>query len=274
MPELPEVETVTQTLKNSFFINSVITEIKILKGRTFSNVESEEVNTKLKGQRINDIIRKGKWIIIYLTNFVLICHLRLTGNFFLNQIDFPSIIFFLEGDKKVFFHDYRGFGRIYLQTLQEYKSSSPFKNIGIDAISEEFTKEYLFSFIKTIKRKLNIKTLLLDQTIVSGIGNIYASEILFAAKIHPLTLAKALTDKDINNIVNYTKKILKESINCGGTSIINWVSPTGKKGVYQEKLKVYNREGQPCFFCQQRITSFKIGGRTTFVCQQCQILSN
>lgn len=268
MPELPEVEIVVRTLKKSFFINSFITKVEILKGKNFQNSSLEEINEKLIGQKVETITRKGKWIFIHLTNLVLSCHLRMTGNFFFSQDNFSSIIFFLDKNQKIFFHDPWGFGKIYLQTFEEWKKFS--KEIGVDAISDEFTEEYLFSAIKKEKRKINIKTFLLDQTLISGIGNIYATEILFSVKIHPLTLIKNLDLESAKKIVFHTKRILGESIECGGTSVISWVSPILEKGRYQEKLKVYNRNDRSCYLCYKKITSFRISGRITFVCEECQ----
>jgi formamidopyrimidine-DNA glycosylase len=142
--------------------------------------------------------------------------------------------------------------------------------LGPDALSKEFDSQYLFSI--TSKTSKSIKTLLMDQQNVAGIGNIYADEILFAAKLNPLKISKQLTLKQCATIVIVTKKILQTAIKAGGTTFATFASANSKIGSYQTKLKVYGREGKPCVVCGTILKKIKVNGRGTVYCPKCQKL--
>jgi len=212
-----------------------------------------------------------------LDTHVLISHLGMTGKYFVEeslltpeQKDSISLIFHLGNGKKLIYCDARRFGNFRLQPLADYQKLKPYKDIGIDLLDEPVDAKYLFAHYQ--KRKIPIKIALLEQDIISGIGNIYASEILFFTKIHPLKKTHELTYLEVEKIVSVAQSILKEALKLGGTSAFDFINPLAQKGVYQTKLKVYARAKKPCYVCAALIESKEINGRGTFFCPQCQQL--
>jgi formamidopyrimidine-DNA glycosylase len=179
-------------------------------------------------------------------------------------------IFYFENGKKLIFCDTRGFGAFHLQNLNDYKTLSPYKEIGPDLVDDEIDIDKLFSHCQKIK--IPIKMLLLDQKFVAGIGNIYASEILFAAKINPFVVTKDLGKDQIKKIIELSRSILKRAVELRGTSIVDFITPSGEKGSYQNELKVYFRDKKLCYDCQTIITKVQMNGRGTFYCSNCQKL--
>src|SRR3954452_19427987 len=202
----------------------------------------------------------------------------MSGKFFFDEVPAEllaesravGIIFHLTNGKKLIFCDTRGFGAFHLQVLDNYKNLSPYKDIGPDLVNDEIDIDKLFSRCQKIK--IPIKMLLLDQKFVAGIGNIYASEVLFAAKIHPLTITKELTKEQIKKIIELSQSILKRAIELSGTSIVDFITPSGERGSYQNELKVYFRDKKPCYTCQTAITKVSTNGRGTYFCTNCQKL--
>jgi formamidopyrimidine-DNA glycosylase len=179
-----------------------------------------------------------------------------------------SLILYLSHDQKLIYCDARGFGSFRLQTLTDYQKLAPYKDIGFDLLNETVDNKYLFTHYQ--KRKIPIKIALLEQDIISGIGNIYASEILFAAKIHPLKKTCELTYQEVEKILNLAQSILKEALELGGTSAFDFINPLAKKGNYQTKLNVYGRAKKSCYVCNNLIEDKEINGRNTFFCIRCQ----
>lgn len=275
MPELPEVETVRQTLIKAGIIDSIIQKVEVYNNKLFKDISEKEFIEKLEGKRIQKIERKGKWLLFFLEELVLFSHLRMTGKYFfdegvMNPAQKKSIYltFFLNDGKKVIYSDARGFGIFYLQSSSEYKELKPYKNIGQDLLNEEINLEELFTHFQKIKNP--IKMTLLEQDIVSGIGNIYASEILFITKIYPLKITKELAFQQVKEIINQTQSIFKEAVRLGGTSIVDFVNPLNQKGSYQKMLKVYGREKEPCDNCGNLIKQLRINNRSAFFCDGCQ----
>jgi len=267
MPELPEVETVVKIIREYGIINSFISEVIIKKENHIKEIEIKKFINILIGERIIEIERKGKWIFFILDKWILINHLRMSGKYFFSERKFSLSINFSNG-KKLFYCDQRGFGVFYLQKKELFKSLSPYNKIGPDFIKEDIKLSYLFSSLKKIN--VPIKTALLEQKIVSGIGNIYASEILFECKINPFRKTRDITIKEVEKIIFYSKKILKKSIEMNGTSIFDFISPLEKMGSYQKKLKVYMKKGMPCYECKNFILMKKINNRNSFFCSFCQ----
>jgi formamidopyrimidine-DNA glycosylase len=225
---------------------------------------------------------------------VLISHLGMTGKYFVeeklltlgqkslfnkhNTEGSRVLSFYLgNGQKsvKLIHCDARRFGSFRLQTFEDYKKLEPYKNIGTDLLEEAVNTRLLFEHYQ--KRKVPIKTILLEQNIISGIGNIYASEILFDTKIHPLKKTNQLTYLEVEKIVSAAQSILKEALKLGGTSEFDFVNPLSKEGSYQNKLKVYNRKGKLCYNnCGSSIENLaenrqkKQKERSTFFCPKCQ----
>ncbi|WNE41852.1 MAG: Formamidopyrimidine-DNA glycosylase [Mycoplasmataceae bacterium] len=274
MPELPEVETVIRSLseiKNKRIVDVEVIKENLLKG----GINKSDFISQVCGERINDIVRKGKYIFILLDEWVIINHLRMTGKYFLkenyaskDQINHLSLIFHLDDGSKILFCDARNFATFHLQKIDEYKSIYPYKNIGLDLINDEVSFEYLFSFFKN--KKIPIKAALLEQTIISGIGNIYASEILFLINVHPLLPTNSLSEDKIKELLIITKKILERAIELKGSSIVDFVTPSNEKGNFQNELKVYGKAGKNCFICAEKIERISIDNRSTFFCPSCQ----
>jgi len=195
------------------------------------------------------------------------------GKYFIKNCSDPyvkheHVIISFEDGTDLRYHDTRKFGRMYLCLKQDIEKYEPVHKQGIEPIDSKLTKEYLYE--KIHKSRLPIKTLLLDQTIISGLGNIYANEVLFAAKIRPTKLGCKLTKKQCEKIVINSNKIIKEAIKCGGTTIKSYTSSLGVTGMFQQNLMVHKREGQLCKICQTPITNIKVGGRSTYYCKKCQ----
>jgi formamidopyrimidine-DNA glycosylase len=176
---------------------------------------------------------------------------------------------------KLTYCDARRFGSFYLQDFKNYKNLEPYKNIGTDLLEEKVDTEALFEHYQ--KRKVPIKYALLKQDIISGIGNIYASEILFDVKIHPFKRTNQLIKSEVKNIVYSAQSILKKALKLGGTSEFDFVNPLSREGSYQNELKVYNRKGKACYNCGSSIEKLLIENklkktkeRSTFFCPQCQ----
>lgn len=284
MPELPEVETVILKLRE-ILVDKIVTNLKIYKEKCFVNEEK----IKIVGLKIFDVRRRGKLIFFVLENEIyLLCHLKMTGQLILDSLKkrisggHPSsdmiaslpnqhtrVELHLSKENKLFFNDLRMFG--YLKVVKKRQLIEILDKFGPEANQSEFSQNY---FAKKIKKKktIKIKTLLLDQNFVAGIGNIYASEILFLAKVHPEKLANSLNKEEIKKIIKFSKLILNKSIKKGGTTFDGmYVNAFGQKGGYQQFLYVYQRDGQKCLICKKaKIKKIKINGRGTFFCPNCQ----
>jgi len=267
MPELPEVETIRRDLFAQI-LNKRIKLIEVFKPKTFRN----SVNLKYCGEVIN-IRRTGKYLFLDIKKkCTLIIHLRMTGKLVyikqdpllesigLNPKHISSIIHF-DSNERLIFHDPRIFGYLEIVPFLE-----PFTQTGIDALAPDFTIDYLNHICS--KRKVPVKNLLLDQKLIAGIGNIYAQEILFYAKINPLKLGKNLSAKELKLIHRYTLEILLLAINHNGTSISDFRRIDDKTGDFQNFLQVYQK--QICPKCHQQLTRIKQSGRTTTYCANCQ----
>lgn len=272
MPEKPEVITVARKLK-----------LKLL-GRTFRQaivyhdnmIEFPSVDAfcqNIVGQTIYDITTRGKWLVFDLDRDKLLVHLRMEGKFFYRTKDDPKgkhehVIFTLDNEEQLRFSDVRKFGKMLLLPKEEVEKRKPFIELGLEAWDETLTPSYLKE--KYRNKSLPIKSTLLDQKIITGIGNIYADEILFLSKLNPLTPAKNLKEKDLKNIIHYTKEVLDKAIAEGGTTIRSYTSEEGVHGLFQNSLHVHAHEKDPCPVCQTAIIKIKVGGRGTYYCPKCQ----
>lgn len=268
MPEAPEVQTVLSTLERQ--IKHVkIKKIEILYPKL---VERTDFASCLVGQSIQSFFRIGKYLGFETQEYDWIVHLRMEGKFYLLQ-EYPCdkhihAIFELEDGRYLCYHDTRKFGRMYLYDKARDKQSHPcFKNVGKDFL--ECDAEYVYEKMHTSSRP--IKTALLDQSIIAGIGNIYADEIAFSCQLHPQTPCTALTKKDCENICFHTKRILNGAIRYGGTTIRSYTSSLGVSGRFQLHLKVHQKENEPCPVCGCLIEKIKVGQRSTYLCPNCQI---
>ena len=271
MPEIAEVETVRNTLKKQI-LHKKIKDVEIIYGKIIES-PIEDFKKNLVGNEFIDIKRRGKWLIFELHDYYLLSHLRMEGKFFLKNHNDPiekheHIIITFTDNSDLRYHDTRKFGRMNLVKKEDLDKVEAIKKQGEEPFSKGLTKEYLKDKFK--KSNLPIKTLLLDQTIISGLGNIYANEVLFEAKIYPLKLGKDISLEECQKIVEATNKIIKEAIAMGGTTIKSYTSSLGVTGRFQQKLAVHKKENEPCKICHQPISKIKIGGRSTYYCANCQ----
>lgn len=272
MPELPEVETIKEQLKKNI-IGHKITNVFIYWPNIILSSSIEDFIKKITSQMINDVKRRGKWLIIELEKDCLLIHLRMEGKFFLKtQKDcynkHEHVIFILNDKTELRYHDTRKFGRMQLITKTKLNNSLPLNKLGLEPFDKKLTVCYLKTKFK--RRSIPIKSVLLDQSIIAGIGNIYANEILFLAGINPLKPAFKLKNLELELIIKYTKQVLKEAIKKGGTTIRSYLSLDNKKGEFQEQLLVHGKQDRPCINCKTMIKKVAIRGRGTYYCPKCQ----
>ena len=268
MPELPEVETVKRTLKKEV-LNKKILSVSIYWDNIIAYPEIKTFDDKIKNQTIINIDRYGKWLMFELNDYYLLSHLRMEGKYFIRKTEDEKekhqhvLIHFTDGTD-LRYSDTRKFGKMYLIKKENIFNEKPLKNLGLEPWDKRLTPQYL----KEKFHKKHIKKELLDQSIIVGIGNIYANEILFKSKINPLEVATELTNKDYQNIINNTKDILSEAIEKGGTTIKSYTSSEGVHGRFQSHLLVHGKE--KCPKCNNKIEKITVGGRGTYYCEKCQ----
>lgn len=276
MPESPEVQNVLNSLKKELKGHKII-KASITHPKLASGMDPEKFAQSLEGETFRGFERYGKYLIFVMDDLDWISHLRMEGKFIFCDPDLEDAkvskhihaVFELDDGRKLCYYDTRKFGRMQMYPKAEDFHTLPvFKKLGIDALDEKLNGEYLKKQFS--KRKIPVKTALLDQHIIAGIGNIYADEILFASKIHPETPANELTLQQCSSIARNTREILKNAIESGGTTIRTFSYGNHQQGSYQNQLKVHDREGESCRVCQSPVEMIKIGGRSTYLCPECQ----
>lgn len=270
MPEIAEVETVRKTLLTKI-LNKKIKKVDILYKNIISSKSLDMSN--LVGESFQDIDRVGKWLIFKTDKYGLLSHLRMEGKFFIKDSKEVKekhehvIITFID-DTDLRYHDTRKFGRMILCKKEDIYNLEEITKQGYEPNSKGLTKDYLYSKIN--KLNLPIKTILLDQTIISGLGNIYANEVLFASRLNPTTKGKDITLEECQRIIDATNKIIPEAIKMGGTTIKSYTSSLGVTGRFQQNLKVHKKDKEKCLDCGSIILKEKINGRSTYYCPKCQ----
>lgn len=272
MPELPEVETVRRTLLKKV-LHKRIKEVEVYYPNIVVIPEVSNFQDKLINQEIINIDRKGKWLLFELTDYYLLSHLRMEGKYNLKNINediekHEHVNFIFDDDTCLRYKDTRKFGKMYLYTKDEVFKNKPLNELGLEPWDIELTVEYLKN--KYVNKKLPIKTVILDQSIITGIGNIYADEILFLSNINPLMKASELMDDKLEKIITNTKKVLEEAIEQGGTTIRSYESSEGVHGRFQQNLLVHNQAGNKCKVCDSEIIKIQVNGRGTYYCPTCQ----
>lgn len=276
MPELPEVETVKEAL-NQTVKGQTIKEIELRYEPMIKNMSADEFKEKLINQTIQEVSRRGKYLVFHFDDYQLLSHLRMEGKYFYVDSNFElnshvHVIFTLENGKRLLYQDTRKFGTYHLYDKAiDLETTAPFQVLGLEPFATEFTPSYVKEKIQNKKKP--IKSLLLDQTVVCGLGNIYVDEVLYRARLHPLTSSSELTDKDIENVVKYTVEVLARAIELGGTTIRTFRSSHGVSGTFQNELLVHQRKGENCYECHTPIEKIKVGGRGTYFCPTCQKLT-
>lgn len=272
MPELPEVETVKETLKEKI-LGKRIKDINIIYPAIIEFPSVSEFKKNIKNQLINDIKRRGKWLMFELDDYYLLSHLRMEGRYYIKKVGeeldkHEHVCFILDDNTELRYKDTRKFGRMHLIEKSKVYDVKPLNELGLEPWDIDLTSTYLKEKYKNIK--LPIKTILLDQSIIVGIGNIYADEILFLCNLNPIISAKDLTVKDLDNIIKYTRKVLESAIKKGGTTIRTYESSEGVHGMFQNELLVHNCEGKECSICHTIIRKTVVNGRGTYYCPKCQ----
>lgn len=271
MPELPEVETVKNILKE-MTLGKTITSVDVLRQQTIDG-DSKEFAKSLINETISDFGRVGKFIIFYLTNNkVMISHLRMEGKYFLKDekekiTKHDLVVFHFNDGTKLIYNDTRRFGRIKLSSLEDYMKEEPLSKVGPDPFMMKDSK----LLEKAFKNKsIAIKTALLDQSIMSGLGNIYVDEVLFATKVHPETPAKLVSKKQLNEIWKASIDVLNGAIKAGGSTIKSYHPKEGISGNFQVNLKVYGKKDGTCPKCGCKLRKIFVNGRGTTYCPHCQ----
>ena len=270
MPEGPEVETVVRTL-NRLVKGLKITSVNIYYDNIIEYPNKDIFIANITNQTINNITRRGKWILFELDNYYLLSHLRMEGKYFLKDkevelLKHEHVVFNLSNNNQLRYHDVRKFGKFHLVKKEDITNYKVIKELGIDPFEKDFTSKYLLTCFN--KSNLPIKSLLLDQRILLGVGNIYANEILFLSRLNPLIIGKNIKLNDCIKIVENTKKTLEAAIEKGGTTIKSYTSAEGVTGLFQHELLVHGKK--VCPNCSKGLLKIKINGRGTYYCEVCQ----
>ncbi len=288
MPELPEVETIRLDLE-SYLRGATLTNLQLLSPDIFLGWPTDLALSSLEGKTLLSIDRLGKYLIFHFSGgLLLLVHLRMTGKLlylpalpetertrYLKDKHTHVLFTFTkpsagEEEALLLYHDVRRFGRLTL-VLEEDLATLPggFNELGPDALADTFNWTVLQGFANK-HQKMPVKSLLLDQRAVAGIGNIYADECLFQAKIRPDRPASSLTELEWQTLTQEVVTILRQSIALGGTSFRDYRNASNEQGQYAAKLQVYSRAGAACFTCGQTLSSLMIGGRRSIYCEHCQ----
>lgn len=274
MPELPEVETVRRGL-NNLTTGQTISAVEVLLPRTVAYPDPKSFSEYLQGKAIASWHRRGKYLLAELDSGWLGVHLRMTGQ--LLWIDtgeqlqkHTRVRLLFAEEKELRFVDTRTFGKMWFvpENVELEQIITGLQKLGPEPFDKEFNPDYFAE--KLSKRQRNIKTLLLDQNIVAGIGNIYADEALFKSGIQPETLGRDLTSQQIAKLHRAIVEVLQTSIDEGGTTFSDFLNLLGVKGNYGNSALVYGRKGEPCRVCGTPISKIKLGGRSTHFCPVCQ----
>lgn len=287
MPELPEVETVRRGL-HELILQKTIQQVDHDTPKGFPNAPAD-VRAFLIGSQIIEIRRRAKVLIIELSSgYALVIHLKMTGQLvYVGEKRFGAghpndslvhelpdkstrVTLTFTDDSRLFFNDQRKFGWVKLMPLLEVPNIDFMKKVGPEPLEADFTSE---QFRERFKRraKTNIKAALLDQSVIAGVGNIYADESLWGAKIHPRTLVGAVNDHEFDTLYHELRSVMNLAIEKGGSSDRNYINAEGKKGSYLDFARVFRREGQACPRCGATVEKLRVAGRGTHICPVCQV---
>lgn len=273
MPELPEVETIRKTLAK-FVLGKEIKDIDVLWPKIIKQPDDiEQFKHLLIGQTFQRIDRKGKFLLFYMDDVVMVSHLRMEGKYRVVEKEIPvdkhtHVIFHLTNEQDLRYNDVRKFGTMHVFPIGKELIGKPLKQLGPDPFEENYSFDYVYEKLQRTSR--NIKAALLDQTIIAGLGNIYVDETLFLAQVHPEKRANTLSKQEAKRIYQYTEKVLSEAVEQGGTTIRSYVNGEGEMGMFQQKLYVYGQEETACRHCGDIIVKLKVAGRGTHICPSCQ----
>lgn len=273
MPELPEVECFARDLRKCVK-GRMIEAVQLSFTGMLRGVAPEEFGSMLTGKVFQDVQRRGKYLFFYLSGeLVWEVHLRMTGYFLFYPA--PAVtdkhtraLFILQGTNNLQFQDIRKFGTFRLWQKEDFHTA-PSMQRGIDPLEDVFNL-HVFQGLLYRRSKRSLKYLLLDQSVIAGLGNIYCDEALFRARLHPARKVGDLTKDEIKRLFDAVLEVLQEGIRLRGTSVSDYRDIWGKKGHFQDFLRVYRRKNKPCFLCGETITREVIAGRGTHYCPRCQ----
>lgn len=269
MPELPEVETVKETLKKGV-LHKKIVGVHVYYDKIIASSLPFFIENCI-GKEIMDIKRRGKWLLFDLGDFYLLSHLRMEGKYYIRKdldhtLHHEHVCFVFSDHSTLRYLDTRKFGRMYLQRKDEIEKQKPLCDLGKEPFDPSLDISYLREKLKT--KRISIKISLLDQSIIVGIGNIYVDEILCLCKISPLRPSNTISDDELALIIQNTRKVLEKAIQLGGTTIRSFTSSEGIHGRFQNELFIHGKD--VCPFCKGSITKIAVGGRGTYACFSCQ----
>lgn len=273
MPELPEVETILRTLRPKL-TGRRFAGAQVLLPKVIRAPEPDKFREMIVDKEILGLERRGKYLLCRLSEgLVFVIHLRMTGSLVYCPPDAPParhthLILPLDNGDELRFADLRQFGRVWLLPEATLSGLSGYRDLGVEPLEAGFTVNYLKKILKGRHRR--IKPLLLDQTLIAGLGNIYADEALHRARLNPERPASSLSAQEIARLHQAVRAVLEEGITYRGTTVRDYLDGEGRPGGYQELLRVYNREGQPCRRCSRAIERKKISGRSAYYCPSCQ----
>lgn len=288
MPELPEVETIARQLDEKLG-GKEVDEVEVLRERSFKGDEK-----LLKGQEIEEVGRRGKLLIIEFKNWdrLVLVHLKMTGQLVWRPGDWekgewkeelagghpsddwvnelPSshtrVIWSFKDDSKLFFNDMRVFGWMKIEKVKKWEEEE--EKMPPDVVDDDFTLEYFRSVLSSTRKM--VKTAIMDQKKMGGVGNIYASDALWKAKIHPEKRSNNLSDEEMERLYEAVVEVINKGIKMGGATYSDFKDTQGLGGSYQEHFLVYDRDGEKCKRCGEEIKKIKVGGRGTYFCPVCQ----
>lgn len=271
MPELPEVENAKLSLIDLGSLGQRFVKIE-LRRQGLRTPFPRDLSKRLLGQTVQAIHRRAKYLLIETEKFFVLSHLGMTGSW--RDLQHPEfqkhdhvVLHFVSGLRLVF-NDPRRFGLLDLIAKNDLAKNRWLKHLGVEPLGEEFTGEYLFALTRKVKAP--IKAFIMDQRRVVGVGNIYASEALYAAGIKPTRAAGKITRAEAEKLVADIRQILQRAIAAGGSTIKDYRNSRGEEGRFQTQFLVYDRAGEPCVQCGRPLRAKMIAGRNTFWCTQCQ----
>ncbi|MFD2211130.1 DNA-formamidopyrimidine glycosylase [Virgibacillus halophilus] len=273
MPELPEVETIKNTLKQ-LVIHKTIEDVTIQWPKIIKRPgDTAAFRMDLLGQSILNIHRRGKFLLFELDDYTLVSHLRMEGKYSVHQKEekvkkHTHVIFTFTDQTELRYNDVRKFGTMHLFPKGMELTESPLNKLGPDPFDEAFTLDYFYQKLQHTNRL--IKAVLLDQSVVAGLGNIYVDETLFKAGILPTRRADTLSKKETAAIRSQAIATITNAVAKGGSTIRSYVNSQGNMGMFQLELYVYGQENKPCKDCGCEIVKMKVAGRGTHVCLHCQ----
>lgn len=270
MPELPEVETIVRDLAR-LLPGASIREVRVVHPDLLEGEDPADFAAGLRGRRFEEVSRRAKNILLRLDRGLLVVNLGMTGRLLVRSPDDPppthlGVRFRLDDGREMDYHDTRRFGRLQRFTREAWERREA--ELGMEPLSDAFTAEYLHDLAG--RSRVAVKTWLMDQRRVVGVGNIYASEALFRAGIDPRRPARSLSGGEARRLRESVREVLREAIDFRGTTLLDYRDASGERGEFVTRLRVYDRAGEPCAACGSEVQRIVQGGRSTFFCATCQ----